>query len=271
MRSLQYFQMILLGSLAGGTAASRAIADDAQDLSKKLANPVSSLISVPFQYNYDHNIGPADDGHKHYLNIQPVVPVKLNAEWNVVVRTIMPVISQDEIAPGSGNQFGLGDITQSFFFTPRNAPGGFVWALGPAFLYPAGTEELLSTEKWAAGPTALLLQQTGPWSIGVLSNHLWSFAGDDDRADVSSTFIQPFISYTTKDAWTITLNSESTYDWTAEAWSVPVNFLATKLITIGHQPISLGGGVRYWAESPDSGAEGWGARAVLTFLFPTGG
>jgi hypothetical protein len=100
---------------------------------------------------------------------------------------------------------------------------------------------------------------------------LWSFAGDDERVDVSSTFIQPFISYTTKDAWTITLNSESTYDWTAEAWSVPINFLATKLITIGHQPISLGGGVRYWAESPDSGPEGWGARAVLTFLFPTGG
>jgi hypothetical protein len=236
MRFFLYPTVICFGAAAVVGVADAVAAQDAQDLSKKLANPVSSLISVPFQYNYDHNIGPADDGHKHYLNIQPVVPVKLNAQWNVVVRTIMPVILQDEIVPGSGNQFGLGDITQSFVFTARNAPGGFVWAFGPAFLYPAGTDELLSTEKWAAGPTGLLLQQTGPWSIGVLSNHLWSFAGDDDRADVSSTFIQPFISYTTKDAWTITLNSESTYDWTAEAWSVPINFLATSSSRSGISP-----------------------------------
>lgn len=270
MRSFRFLRIIVLGFTAAAPAAGGASAQDAQDLSKKLSNPVSSLISVPFQYNYDHNIGPTDDGHKHYLNIQPVVPVKLNEDWNVVVRTIMPVVQQDEIFPGAGSQFGLGDITQSFFFTPRNTPGGFVWALGPAFLYPAGTDELLSTEKWAAGPTALVLQQTGPWTIGVLTNHLWSFAGEEDRVDVDSTFIQPFVAYTTKDAWTITLNSESTYDWTAEAWSVPINFTATKLIKIGQQPISLGGGVRYWAESPDSGPEGWGARAILTFLFPTG-
>jgi len=248
-----------------------AFADDAQNLSKELSNPISSLISVPFQYNFDDNIGPADGGHKHYLNIQPVVPVKLNADWNVVVRTIMPVVAQDEIYPGAGDQFGLSDITQSFFFTPRSTSGGFVWGVGPVFLYPSGTDELLSTEKWGAGPTAVVLQQTGPWTIGMLSNHIWSFAGETDRADVNSTFLQPFVSYTTKDAWTITLNSESTYDWTAKEWSVPINFTATKLIKIGDQPVSLGGGVRYWADSPDSGPEGWGARAILTFLFPTGG
>ena len=245
--------------------------DDARNLSKELSNPVSSLISVPFQYNFDDNIGPANGGHKHYVNIQPVVPVKLNADWNVVVRTIMPVVAQDEIFPGSGDQFGLSDITQSYFFTPRSTPGGFVWGLGPALLYPAGTDELLSTEKWGAGPTIVVLQQTGSWTIGFLSNHLWSFAGADDRADVNSTFLQPFVSYTTADAWTISLNTESTYDWTAEEWSVPINFTATKLIKIGDQPVSLGGGVRYWADSPDSGPEGWGARAILTFLFPTGG
>jgi hypothetical protein len=104
----------------------------------------------------------------------------------------------------------------------------------------------------------------------VLTNHIWSVAGEDERKNVNSTFVQPFISYTTSDAWTFSLNTESTYDWEAEEWSVPLNLTTTKLTKIGDQPISLGGGVRYWADAPEGGAEGWGARAVLTFLFPTG-
>ena len=262
---------VFASALGISALQSGAFADDAQDLAKKLSNPVSSLISVPFQYNFDHRIGPDDDGSKHLINFQPVVPVSLGADWNVVVRTIVPVVSQDEIFPGAGDQSGLGDITQSYFFTPKDSPGGFTWALGPVFLYPSGTDQLLTTDKWGAGPTGLLLQQTGPWTVGILANHIWSLAGDETRSDVSSTFLQPFISYTTADAWTFGINTESTYDWTAEAWSIPINLTATKLTKIGQQPISIGGGVRYWAESPDSGPEGFGARAVLTFLFPTGG
>lgn len=111
----------------------------------------------------------------------------------------------------------------------------------------------------------------GGWTVGVLANHVWSVAGASDRADINSTFLQPFVSYTTKDAWTVTLNSESTYNWTAQQWSVPVNFLVSKLVTIDKQPISLGVGARYWADTPkDIGPEGWGARAVVTFLFPAG-
>ena len=115
----------------------------------------------------------------------------------------------------------------------------------------------------------VLTQQSG-WTVGILANHIWSFAGEQDRADVNSTFLQPFVSYTTPDAWTFTLNTESTYDWTAGEWSVPINFNISKLIKVGTQPVSIGAGVRYWADSPDTGPEGWGGRAVLTFLFPTG-
>lgn len=138
-------------------------------------------------------------------------------------------------------------------------------------LLPTGTDTLLTTDKWGAGPTAVALTQQNGWTVGMLANHIWSFAGDEDRADVNSTFLQPFVSYTTPDAWTFSLNTESTYNWTAEEWSVPLNFVVTKLTKIGNQPISIGGGVRYWADAPDSGPEGWGARAVVTYLFPTGG
>lgn len=260
-------QLVTLGVLALLFQMTPAGAQDSE-LAKKLSNPVASLISVPFQWNYDHGFGPAD-GNKVTLNIQPVVPFSLNEDWNLISRTILPVVWQDDIAGNSGTQFGLSDTTQSFFFSPKEpTSGGIIWGLGPVLLLPTGTDDLLSTRKWGAGPTGVVLRQSGPWTYGGLVNHVWSYAGDDNRSDVNSTFLQPFMSYTTDDAWTFTLNSESTYDWTSDEWSVPINAMVAKLVTIDKQPISFQAGVRYYAASSDNGPEGFGARAAVTFLFP---
>ena len=220
----------------------------AEELAKKLSNPIASLISVPFQGNYDEKIGPARDGHRFTLNIQPVIPVELNKDWNLISRTILPVTDQRNIFPGAGHQSGIGDVVQSFFFSPKAlTAGGWIWG---------------------AGPTAVLLRQESGWTYGALLNHIWSFAGDGDRSNVCSTFLQPFLAYTTKDAWTFGLNTESTYDWNATQWSVPINASVAKLVRFGRLPVSLGLNARYWADSPDSGPHGWGARFVVTFLFP---
>jgi hypothetical protein len=248
-------------------SAGVAFADDA-DLAKQLSNPVASLISVPFQFNYDRGFGSAD-GERATLNIQPVVPISLNDDWTMISRTILPVIWQNDIAGPSGEQLGLGDITQSLFFSPKTpGPSGIIWGAGPAFLIPTGTDDLLGSGKWGAGPTAVVLKQANGWTVGALANHIWSFAGDGDRVDVSSTFLQPFVSYTTPDAWTFGVNTESTYNWETEEWSVPINFTVAKLTKIGAQPVSLTAGVRYWAESPDSGPDGFGFRGVITLMFP---
>ena len=135
-------------------------------------------------------------------------------------------------------------------------------------LLPTATDDFLGSDQWGAGPTAVALWQGSGWTIGGLTNHIWSFAGDDDKPDVSSTFLQPFIGYTTPDAWTFTVNTKSTYNWETEQWSVPVNFLVAKVLNFGDQPVSIQGGVRYWAEAPDSGPSGWGARLNITLLFP---
>ncbi|MDP9812390.1 hypothetical protein J2W42_005260 [Rhizobium tibeticum] len=239
-----------------------------EELAKKLSNPIASLISVPFQFNYDHGYGP-EDGDKTTLNIQPVIPISINEDWNLISRTILPVTWQDDIAGPSGEQFGLGDTLQSFFLSPaKPTESGIIWGVGPVFLLPTGTDDLLGSGKWGAGPTGVALRQDGPWTVGILANHVWSFAGESDRVDVSSTYLQPFISYTTPDAWTFALNTESTYDWESDDWSVPINFTVSKLVTVDKQPISLQAGVRYWASAPENGPEGLGFRVAITFLFP---
>ena len=142
------------------------------------------------------------------------------------------------------------------------------WGVGPVFLLPTASDDLLGGEKWGAGPTCLVLKQAGPWTYGVLANHIWSFAGTDSRKDISSTFVQPFLSYTTPTAWTYGVNSESTYDWKGDDLSLPVNFTLGKLVRFGKQPVSFTGGLRYWVDSAKNGPDDVGLRFVVTLLFP---
>ena len=247
------------------------LGDEASEasLAMQLSNPVAALISVPMQLNYDQDIGPADDGDRWQLNVQPVIPFGLNDDWNLISRTILPLVHQSDIFPGAGSQTGTGDIVQSLFFSPK-APtaSGWIWGAGPVLLLPTGSNDLLTTDKWGVGPTAVVLKQSNGWTRGLLANHIGSFAGDGDRADVNATFLQPFLTYTTPTQWTFAVNTESTYDWENEQWSVPVNANVSRLMRFGNQMVSLGGGVRYWFDSPDSGPEGFGFRMTLTLLFP---
>lgn len=242
--------------------------DQVAELAKKLQNPIASLISVPIQNNFDFGAGPKGDGFQYRVNIQPVIPFSLTQDWNLITRTILPVVSQENIF-GTSSQSGLADTTESLFFSPKKpTSGGWIWGAGPVFQIPTATDDLLGEEKWGAGPTAVVLRQDHGWTYGALVNHVWSFAGESDRADVDRTFLQPFVSYTTKTSTTFALNTESTYDWKRSQWTVPLNFQVQQLVKFGKQPVAFQLGYRYYAEKPTGGPD-WGLRFTVTFLFPT--
>jgi hypothetical protein len=229
---------------------------------------VASLISVPFQNNFEWGAGPGSEGFKYTLNVQPVVPLSLGTHWNVISRTIVPVIHQEDLVPGT-TQTGMGDILQSLFLSPK-APGpfGLIWGIGPVVLFPTATDDFLGAEKLAVGPTAVLLKQDGGWTYGALANHLVSVAGTRRRSDVNATFLQPFLSYTTATHTTIGVNTESTYDWENSKWTMPINPLVTQLLKVAGMPVSIQFGPKVYVEGP-TGAPDWGFRSTFTLLFPT--
>ena len=269
----------------GAVTESSAEAAEADKLAKELANPIASLISVPFQANEDWGYGPTGNGYKFTLNIQPVIPISISKDWNLILRTIFPIVSQHDLfyienlpknsplQPQNRSQDGLSDTTQSFFLSPKNpGPFGLVWGIGPAFLYPTGTHPLLDTGTFSIGPTFVVLKQAGPWTIGALMNQLWSVVISEDRSSLSQMFVQPFIAYTTKTHTTFTVSSESTANWEATSddgkWTVPVIFQISQILKIGKQPISIQIGGKYYADSPRYGPN-WGARLNFTLLYPT--
>jgi hypothetical protein len=264
-----FYHPLTLAAADAASPGGGAAGDDAEtqqaELAKKLQNPVAALISVPIQNNWDFGIGPAS-AMRYTANIQPVVPISISEDYNLILRTIIPVIYAESPVKGGRDAWGLGDITQSFFLSPKDPVGGWILGAGPVMYYPTATDSALGAGQWGAGPTIVALRQAHGFTYGILANQIWSYAGWSDQT-INATFIQPFVAYTTKTYTTFAINTESTYDWTDSQWTVPVNFQIQQLLKIGKQPVAFQLGYRYYAQRPLGGPD-WGLRFTITFLFP---
>jgi hypothetical protein len=233
------------------------------DLAMAAANPLANLVTVPFQFNWDQPVGPTKST-RFALNIMPVLPFALSDRVNLITRLIIPLVSQPALSDTAAPTFGMADILASFWVSP-NWPGSFTWGVGPAMSLPSATEATLGSGTFAIGPTAVILKQAGPWTVGALWNQVWGVTGA-----TSTMFIQPFVSYVTRDHWTFTLNSETFINWKADdrnRWSVPINFMITKLASFGPFPASYVLGAGVYAVSPEIGPT-WKIRAAIIILLP---
>ena len=223
----------------GADQADRA-RDDTQELAKQAQNPIANLISVPFQNNTNFNYGPRERT-QNILNFQPVIPFKLSEDWNLITRTIVPIVHQPSLAKGETSDNGLGDVNPTFFFATSVAKDVLV-GFGPTFTLPTSSQDSLGARKWSAGPAAVAVWTPGKWVVGGLLNNQWSFAGDSDERSVNAMLFQPFINYNIADGWYLVSSPIITADWNAreskDTWTVPIGAGVGRLFRLGKLPIN---------------------------------
>lgn len=255
-----YFCILLFAMVIADASPSQSLVQQVQD-------PVADLISLPFQNNTYFGIEPYDRT-ENILNIQPVIPFHISEHWNLITRTILPVMSQPNPSP-SGYTNGLGDLNPTFFLSPVDF-GKIIWGVGPTFSVPTATNSVLGSGKWGAGPAVVVVVMPGHWVLGFLANNIWSFAGDTHRQNVNLGTLQYFINYNLPKGWYIVSSPIVTADWAAPAgqcWTVPVGGGFGRIFNIGKQPLNLTLQGFYNVKTPTNGPD-WSMRLQLQFLFP---
>ncbi|WP_291149522.1 hypothetical protein [Flavobacterium sp. UBA7680] len=237
----------------------------AQELADKLANPVASLISVPLQNNLNYGIGPFN-GSKYTINVQPVIPFKLTENLNLITRYILPVVDQRDITGENTHQFGLSDATVTAFFAPKTK--GLILGVGPAFLIPTATDELLGTEKFGVGPSVLVMHQGKGLSVGFIANQIWSVAGNEDRADFNQFYTQIFLSHSYKSGASLGISSEITQNWEGNTTLITISPNIGAVTKLGDQVVQFAIMPLIPVVGPHEIKPDWGLRAVLAFVFP---
>jgi hypothetical protein len=242
----------------------------AEELAKLAQNPVGNLISVPFQNNTNLNFGP-QKGTQNILNIQPVIPFEVDKDWNIITRTILPVISMPALGPDIDSTNGIGDTVFTAFLSPAN-PGHWIWGVGPVFQLPTNSTAELGNKNWGMGASGVVLhlEHGDPWVYGVLANNIWSLTSNKQGGSYSTGLIQPFVNYNFEGGVYLVSAPILTVDWKAESgqqWTVPLGGGVGKIFHFGKVPVNTQISAYYNVVRPDFGAN-WQIRAQMQLMFP---
>jgi hypothetical protein len=262
--------MAMFAAAAVSFAAPALAELSAEELAKIAQNPVGNLISVPFQNNANYNVGPLN-GNQNILNIQPVIPVEISPEWNIITRTIVPVISQPKLSQDAERKNGIGDTAFTAFLSPAK-PGHWIWGVGPIVQIPTNTSDELGNKNWGLGPAfvVLHLDKGSPWVYGVLINNVWSLSSSKQGGSYDNGLIQPFVNYNFPGGLYLTSAPIATVDWKADSgehWTVPIGGGVGKIFHLGKLPVNTQLSAYYNVVHPDNGAN-WQLRAQVQFMFP---
>jgi len=242
----------------------------AEDLAKLAQNPVGNLISVPFQDNVNLNVGP-EKGTQNILNIQPVIPVSVSKDWNIITRTILPVISQPALFAGDSRVNGIGDLQVTAFLSPAE-PGEWIWGAGAIVQAPTHSNGALGNDNWGLGPSFVVLHlaKGNPWVYGVLVNNVWSLSSSSSAPSYSNGLVQPFLNYNFAGGTYLTSSPILTVNWKADGsdqWTVPLGGGIGRIFHFGKLPVNAQVGAYYNVVRPEGGAN-WQIRAQVQLMFP---
>jgi hypothetical protein len=246
-------------------------AQESSDIAKQAQNPIARLISIPIENDFSPQTG-VNREDSYVLQMKPVVPFSLSKDWNLITRTIIPIIQVPDLAPGVNGTSGLGDVNVSLFLSPAKA-GPVIWGVGPIVSFPTATENILGTKKLSVGPTVVVLRSQGHWLYGALVNNLFSVAGPSARPDVNQMLVQPFVNYNLRHGWYLASSPIITANWEQkpdERWVVPVGGGIGKIVHFGKLPVNVYTQFFCNVERP-GGTSDWSARFQMQFLFPKKG
>ncbi|MEP7327794.1 MAG: neuromedin U [Betaproteobacteria bacterium] len=269
MEANRFQRVVAVGMIAAlpGIAGAEM---SAEELAKLAQNPVGNLISLPFQNNTNLNFGP-DKGTQNILNIQPVIPISISDDWNIITRTIVPVVSMPSLGPGIDSKNGIGDTVFTAFLSPAK-PGHWIWGAGPVLQIPTNSSSELGNKNWGLGPSfvVLHLEHGDPWVYGMLVNNVWSLTSNKSGGSYSTGLIQPFINYNFDGGFYATSSPIFSVDWkepSSQQWTVPIGGGVGKIFHLGKLPVNTQISAYYNVVRPDFAAN-WQIRAQVQLMFP---
>lgn len=250
------------------------------EVNKQLTNPVSSLWSISFQQNnYILDMGPGRNGRwNSNLIFQPVLPVALTENWNLITRPVMTLFNSvphpDRNNPtGIDRTTGFGDIVLMEMISPSpKLVGNWLLGLGPTFIFPMASSNYTGQGKYQVGPAVLMGYLSEKWILGAFVQNWQSFGGSGNRPNTNQMNFQPIAAYFLPNAWSIGYSGNILANWKADkagdVWTIPIGLGVSKVVKFGPLPVKLGLAGQYMIHHPDTGGQKWNIQLNVTPVIP---